>query len=220
MVTPQIMQRWRTAMRGRGRELEQSAQRFANLLGLMAHLRSPDGCPWDREQSLASLRQYIQEEAGEVVSAIDHVLEIEAQLRQAHGAPAASPEPPEGEDRARTDKKGHTIAHHPHRTDFDAAHSASGAPLPDQLTDAERQELDNAYAHLSEEIGDLLLQSAFLGDILQGMGRPGVGRSLQLIVNKLIHRHPHVYGDREVADSAEVLKNWEAIKRAERSSEE
>jgi len=218
MVTPEIMQRWRTALIGRERELEDSALGFSNLLGLMAHLRSPDGCPWDREQSLASLRQYIREEAGEVVSAIDRVLEIEARLRQAHGMPAADPAPPDGEDKARTDKKGHTIAHHPHRAEFNAAHSASGAPLPDQLADTEREQLDSAYAHLHEEIGDLLLQSAFLGDILWAMGRPGVDHSLKLIVNKLIHRHPHVYGDREVSDSAEVLKNWEDIKRAERNA--
>ena len=216
MVTPEIMQRWRAALAGREQQIEDSALGFSNLLGLMAHLRSPDGCPWDREQSLASLRQYIREEAEEVTSAIDQVLEVEAQLRQAHGLAAADPQPPDGEDRARTDKKGHTIAHHPHRADFDAANSASGAPRPAELTDAEREELDAAYAHLHEEIGDLLLQSAFLGDILQAMGRPGVAHSLELIVNKLIHRHPHVYGDREVADSAEVLKNWEAIKREER----
>jgi len=47
------------------------------------------------------------------------------------------------------------------------------------------------------------------------MGRPGVGHSLELLIAKLIHRHPHVYGDREVIDSAEVLRNWEEIKRAE-----
>jgi len=215
MLTPEIVELWRQATAGREGELAAAASGFKNLLSQMAHLRSPEGCPWDREQSLASLRQYILEEAGEVVEAIDGVLKIEAEIRGAHNVPPANPDPPEGDDRARTEKKGHTIAHHPHRDDFKAEHSAAGAPLPDVMTSDERQALDEAYAHLHKEIGDLLLQSAFLGDILVAMGRPGTDHSLELIVDKLIFRHPHVYGDREVADSAEVLVNWEALKKEE-----
>ena len=155
MLTPEIVELWRQATAGREGELAAAASGFKNLLSQMAHLRSPEGCPWDREQSLASLRQYILEEAGEVVEAIDGVLKIEAEIRGAHNVPPANPDPPEGDDRARTEKKGHTIAHHPHRDDFKAEHSAAGAPLPDVMTSDERQALDEAYAHLHKEIGDL-----------------------------------------------------------------
>jgi NTP pyrophosphatase (non-canonical NTP hydrolase) len=216
MLDPEIIERWRAATADRGAQLGAAAAGFSRLLSLMAHLRSPDGCPWDREQSLASLRQYVREEAGEVAGAIDAILALEDRLRESRGLPVANPQPAEGEDRAKTDKKGHTIGHHPHRPDFDPAASASGAPLPPELTDEEREELSALYRHLSAEIGDLLLQAAFLGDILVAMDRPGVEGSLELIVEKLIRRHPHVYGDREVADSAEVLKNWEEIKRTEK----
>jgi len=215
MITPEIIARWRAATAQRGEQLEAAALGFSNLLGLMAHLRSSDGCPWDREQSLASLRQYVREEAGEVAGAIDAILALEDELRASRSLPPANPAPAEGEDRAKTDKKGLTIGHHPHRSDFDPSASASGAPRPAELTAAEREELATAYQHLSAEIGDLMLQAAFLGDILIAMGRPGVEGSLKLIVEKLIRRHPHVYGNREVADSAEVLKNWEEIKRGE-----
>lgn len=218
MIAPEILKRWRVATAGREDQLARAAHGFNDLLSLMAHLRGSDGCPWDREQSLASLRQYVREEAGEVASAIDAILALEDRLRSTHGLAPANPEAPDGEDRARTAKKGLTIGHHPHRPDFVATASASGAPLPSPLSAEEQAELDAAYRDLHAEIGDLMLQAAFLGDILVGMGRPGVEGSLRLIVEKLIRRHPHVYGDREVADSAEVLQNWEEIKREERDS--
>ncbi len=215
MPTPEIERRWREAVRGRADEIEAAGASFTDVLRLMAHLRSADGCPWDREQSLASLRQYVREEADEVCEAIDRILALEEELRHRHGQPPADPSPPAGQDKARTSKKGHTIGHHPHRDDFDAAVSASGAPLPAELTAEQQRELDGLYRELYKELGDLLLQAAFQGDILHAMGRPGVGHSLELLIAKLIHRHPHVYGDREVIDSAEVLRNWEEIKRAE-----
>ena len=210
-----IEERWREAARGREDEIKAAGDSFSNVLRLMAHLRGADGCPWDREQSLASLRQYVREEADEVCQAIDHILALEDALRDRYGITAADPSPPTDEDRARTDRKGLSIGHHPHREGFDATASASGAPVPSELTETEQRELDALYEELHKELGDLLLQAAFQGDILEAMGRPGVGRSLELLIAKLIHRHPHVYGDRQVADSAEVLRNWEAIKRGE-----
>lgn len=216
MIDPRIRERWNVAARGKEDMLAAAAENFSDLLKLMADLRGPLGCPWDREQSLASLRQYVREEADEVCRAIDAVLECEARLRDAAGLPPANPEPPQDEDRARTATKGLSIAHHPHHADFDPAASASGAPLPQSFSAEERAELDRHYYELTKELGDLLLQSAFLGDILLAMGRPGVDACLGAIITKLIRRHPHVYGDFVVADSADVLKNWEKIKQAER----
>jgi NTP pyrophosphatase (non-canonical NTP hydrolase) len=216
MVDPHIRERWELAARGREEAIAASAQGFTDLLQLMADLRSPQGCPWDREQSLASLRQYVREEADEVCAAVDEILAYEAQLRAQAGLDAADPAPPDGDEKARTEKKGWSIAHHPHRADFRAEASASGAPLPAQLTVEERAELDRRYYELRKELGDLLLQPAFMGDILQAMGRGGVELSLQALLEKLIRRHPHVYGDAAVADSAGVLANWERIKQAER----
>ena len=124
--------------------------------------------------------------------------------------------PPEATDKARNAKKGHTIAHHPHRPDFDSRNSASGAPLPGNLSAGDRERLDSLYDALFDELGDVMLQGAFLGEILTAMGRGGLERGLEHICEKLIRRHPHVYGDREVSGSAEVLNNWEEIKKQER----
>ena len=220
MIDEKVLARWRTATQGREQQVERCARNYGRLVSLMADLRSPAGCPWDVEQSLASLRQYIREEADEVVSAIDDILLLENELRASRSLPCDNPLPPEGADKARTGKKGHTIAHHPHRPDFSATASASGAPLPSDLTKAEQQQRNALYAELVEEIGDLALQSVFLGDILLGMGRPGLDHSLEQIVQKLIRRHPHVYGDVDAADSAEVLSNWQKIKLQEKKQRE
>ena len=216
MVTPEVRKRWLAAAVGREDGLESAREELGNLFMLMADLRSPTGCPWDREQSLASLRQYVREEADEVCEAIDAVLEYERELRAQAGLPPASPEPPGSEDKARTKDKGLSIAHHPHREDFDPAASAAGAPMPDALPEKQRAELENLYADLRKEMGDLLLQAFFLGDILHGMERGGVQDAAAAIVRKLIHRHPHVYSDTDAKDSAQVLKNWDKIKQAER----
>jgi NTP pyrophosphatase (non-canonical NTP hydrolase) len=220
MIDEAVLARWRNATQGREQQVERSAQWYGYLVSLMADLRSPGGCPWDLEQSLASLRQYVREEADEVVSAIDDILLYEAELRSQHGLKPARPEAPEDMDRARTAKKGHSIAHHPHHSDFSAAASAAGAPLPARLSDEEVARRDELYGELVEEIGDLALQSVFLGDILLAMGRPGLDGSLEQIVNKLIRRHPHVYGDVEAHDSAQVLANWQQIKEAEKKQHE
>ncbi len=219
MITPEIEARWRQAIAGREDQTAAAVSAFGNLVRLMADLRSPAGCPWDREQSLSSLRQYVMEEAGEVCQAIDAILEKEAQLRRAAGIPAANPEPPEAEDKARTATKGLSIAHHPHHAGFDPSASAAGAPLPSSHSTADASELDKLYANLFKEMGDLLLQAVFLGEILQAMGRGGVERAARAIVDKLIHRHPHVYGNITADDSASVLVNWEKIKQAERLAE-
>ena len=76
-----------------------------------------------------------------------------------------------------------------------------------------RNELD---AELLEELGDVLLQVAFHARIAEQDGRFDLARVADAISGKLIHRHPHVFGETQVADAAEVLRNWESIKAAEK----
>lgn len=116
------------------------------LRDIIAKLRSPNGCPWDREQTHASLRAGLIEEAYEVVEAINT-----------------------GDD-----------------------------------------------ANLCEELGDLLLQPIFHAQIATEEGRFTFDDVTRTIVEKLIRRHPHVFGEDRCADSAEVLRKWEDIKRAEK----
>jgi MazG family protein len=108
-------------------------------------LRAPGGCPWDQEQTHATLRPGLLEEAYEVVAAIDS-----------------------GDD-----------------------------------------------ANLCEELGDLLLQVVFHADIGRTDGRFDFDAVARSIGEKLVRRHPHVFGDSHCADSAEVLKRWDEIKHAE-----
>ena len=117
------------------------------LARIMAALRGPDGCPWDRQQTRESLRHYLIEEAYEAVAAIE-----------------------------RGDGGG-----------------------------------------LQEELGDLLLQVLFQAQLGQEEGSfslADVGRTLR---DKLVRRHPHVFGEAHARDAAEVLRNWEAIKQQERA---
>jgi NTP pyrophosphatase (non-canonical NTP hydrolase) len=210
-----VRERWERARAQRPEQFAAATALFADALALMADLRGPGGCPWDREQSLASLRQYVREEADEVCSAIDRILEYEAQLRQDAGLDAADPNTPDADDKARTPKKGQTIAHHPHHADFNAGNSAAGAPLP-ELTADQADQRNSLYAELTEELGDLLLQPLFQGDILYALGYPGVEGSLSALIEKLVRRHPHVYGEGVASNSAEVLANWEKIKEGEK----
>ncbi|HYP87051.1 MAG TPA: nucleoside triphosphate pyrophosphohydrolase [Polyangiaceae bacterium] len=124
---------------------EQQGESYPRLVAIMQRLLAPDGCPWDREQTYASLRKYVLEEACEVIDAID-----------------------------------------------------SGRP------DA-----------LQDELGDLLLQVVFLGELARRDGRFGPDDVVRGIVEKLVRRHPHVFGDTEVSGSDEVLTNWDKIKLTE-----
>ncbi len=73
--------------------------------------------------------------------------------------------------------------------------------------------------HLREELGDVLLQVVFHADIEEDAGRFDLDGVADGIAKKLILRHPHVFGDVAVEDSAEVLRNWDAIKRKEKHQE-
>jgi MazG family protein len=116
------------------------------LLKVMAKLRSPKGCPWDREQDHQSLRRHAIEEVYELIDAIE-----------AHD-------------------------------DFEMA----------------------------EELGDLLLQVVFHCQLAKERGAFNFEKVTQTLVDKLIRRHPHVFGATKVKNVDEVWANWEKIKRAEK----
>jgi tetrapyrrole methylase family protein/MazG family protein len=124
------------------------AASFEAFQEVIAHLRAPDGCPWDREQDYATLRGYLLEECYEVVQALD-----------------------------------------------------------DRDEDA-----------LGEELGDLLFQIVFLARIAKERGRFTIDDVVRGIAEKMVRRHPHVFGGESAADADEVLRNWEAIKRREKES--
>jgi tetrapyrrole methylase family protein/MazG family protein len=128
-------------------EPSSSAQAMDRLLDLMARLRAPGGCAWDREQTPAMLKPQMLEECYEVIEAID-----------------------------------------------------SGSP-----------------AHLTEELGDLLLHVVFQAQIAREAGQFAFADVANGIADKLIRRHPHVFGDAKVADAAGVVTQWHELKKAEKS---
>jgi MazG family protein len=123
-----------------------ASEAIDRLLSIMARLRAPDGCPWDLEQTLETLRPYVLEETYEVLEALDD------------GDPAA------------------------HR----------------------------------EELGDLLLQIVFQARLREEAGTFAFADVADAISDKLVSRHPHVFGDGQVKDAEEVLKQWAALKREEK----
>ncbi len=117
-----------------------------DLLKVMAKLRSPKGCPWDREQTHMSLRRHAIEEVYELIDAIE-----------AHDNP-----------------------------------------------------------EMAEELGDLLLQIVFHCQMAGERGAFDFEKVCRLLVDKLVRRHPHVFGKTKVKNVDEVWANWEKIKRAEK----
>lgn len=122
--------------------------KFEDLIDIMEKLRSKDGCPWDREQNLESLKPYLIEEAYEVLEAME-----------------------EG---------------------------------PEKLKD---------------ELGDLLLQIIFQSQIMKEEGKFDIFDVIDILSSKLRRRHPHVFSDTLVKDSNEVSKNWDEIKKKEKTHE-
>jgi len=120
--------------------------KFDTLVGIIARLRGPDGCPWDRKQTHASLRENLLSECYEVLAALD----------------------------------------------------------------------DGDTDQLGEELGDLLLQIVLHAQIASEAGEFTLGDVVHSITTKLIHRHPHIFGNRTVADAEEVMLNWEELKEEER----
>jgi MazG family protein len=144
----------------RATDHERAGALFEQSAAIMARLRAPGGCPWDREQSFDSIRKYTLEEAYEVFDAIE-------------------------------------------RRDF---------------------------PHLAEELGDLLLQVLFYAEMAANEGHFTIADVLEHLNNKLVRRHPHVFGEEASraagnradvdaaveGSSAAVLRNWEEIKAAEK----
>jgi MazG family protein len=122
---------------------------FDQLVELMTTLRGAQGCPWDRKQTLGTLKPFVIEESYEVVDAIDR----------------------------------------------------------------------NDRAALAEELGDFLLQAVFIAEITREEGSFDIYDAVTAIHDKLVRRHPHVFGDVKADDAEQVLVNWEKLKNEERKAE-
>jgi ATP diphosphatase len=123
-----------------------TGERFERAVSIMARLRGPGGCPWDREQNFDSIKPYTLEETYEVLEAIDN-------------------------------------------RDWD---------------------------ELRGELGDLLLQVLFYSQMAKEDSHFSIDDVLDRLSTKLINRHPHVFGDVTAETSADVLRNWEALKAEEK----
>jgi nucleoside triphosphate diphosphatase len=121
---------------------------FERAVSIMARLRGPDGCPWDREQTFDTIKPYTIEETYEVLEAIDN----------------------------------------------------------------------RDWRELSNELGDLLLQVLFYAQMAREQGDFSIDDVLENLSDKLVRRHPHVFGDAKADTSSEVLRNWEALKQQEKQS--
>ena len=122
---------------------------FKDLVDLMERLRAPNGCPWDREQTYATLAPMLLEEAYEAFEAVEDARE--------------------------------------------------GRP-----------------AELRDELGDLLFQIVFYAQVAKERGEFNMDDVIAAIHEKMVRRHPHVFGDVTAEDSATVLLNWETMKAEER----
>jgi MazG family protein len=123
-----------------------TGERFERLVGIMARLRAPGGCPWDREQNFDTIKPYLLEETYEVFDAIDQ----------------------------------------------------------------------RDWPNLAEELGDLMLQAVFFAQMASEEGKFRIDDSLDAISEKLIRRHPHVFGDGSAKTSDDVKRRWDEIKADEK----
>jgi len=123
-----------------------TGERFQRAVSIMARLRAPGGCPWDREQTFDSIKPYTLEETYEVLEAIDN----------------------------------------------------------------------RDWEELTGELGDLLLQVLFYAQMAKEQGTFSIDEVLDRLSNKLVDRHPHVFGEVKAETSSDVLRNWEALKAEEK----
>ncbi|HEV8525083.1 MAG TPA: nucleoside triphosphate pyrophosphohydrolase [Terriglobales bacterium] len=123
-----------------------TGEKFERAVAIMERLRSPGGCPWDREQTFDSIKPFTLEETYEVLEAIDN-------------------------------------------RDWD---------------------------ELTNELGDLLLQVLFYAQMAREEQRFSIDDVLDRLSNKLVGRHPHVFGDVKAETAAAVLRNWESLKAEEK----
>ena len=127
--------------------MEKKYKNLEELIDVVAKLRAPDGCPWDREQTHTSLRPNMLEEAYEAVDAID----------------------------------------------------------------------ENDMAHLREELGDVLLQVLLHSQIASESNEFTLDDVAKELKEKLIHRHPHVFGTAKINNADDVLKIWDKLKSEEKT---
>ena len=127
--------------------ISESGEKFTELVRIMALLRAPGGCPWDRKQTFDTIKTYLLEESYEVMDAID-------------------------------------------RRDWPG---------------------------LAEELGDLLLQPVFFAEMAAEDGLFTIADSLDAINQKLIRRHPHVFGDANAETPEDVKQRWDEIKNQEKA---
>jgi MazG family protein len=123
-----------------------TGERFERAVSIMARLRGPGGCPWDREQTFDSIKPYTVEETYEVLEAIDN----------------------------------------------------------------------RDWNELPAELGDLLLQVLFYSQMANEQDKFSIDDVLDRLSDKLVSRHPHVFGEVKAETSSDVLRNWEAIKTKEK----
>ena len=124
-----------------------TGEKFERAVNIMARLRAPGGCPWDREQTFDSIKPYTLEETYEVFEAIEN----------------------------------------------------------------------RDWQELPGELGDLLLQVLFYAEMAKEAGYFSIDDVVDRLSDKLVQRHPHVFGDTKADTSREVIRNWEALKKAEAS---
>jgi tetrapyrrole methylase family protein/MazG family protein len=126
--------------------LSKDLSKFDTLVEIIARLRAPDGCPWDRQQTHTTLRSNLLSECYEVLESLD-----------------------EGDS-----------------------------------------------SRLCEELGDLILQIVLHAQIAADKNEFQIDDVIKSITEKIIHRHPHVFGSAKASDAEEVMHNWEALKQEER----
>jgi MazG family protein len=128
----------------------EAGSKFEQLVRLMARLRAPGGCPWDRKQTFDTIKTYLLEETYEVMEAIDQ----------------------------------------------------------------------RDWTGLAEELGDLLLQPVFFAEMAAEQGLFTISDSLDAINEKLIRRHPHVFGDATAETAEDVKQRWDEIKKGEKAAQD
>jgi len=145
-------------------------------------------CPWDRQQTHASLERHLLEETYEVLEAIDVLGQVE--------------------------KRGDAVPEHEHDPATQAYPEAGARPEGDPAAEAEAER--QAVLHLEEELGDLLFQVFLHSRLAAEEGRFTIADVARSLRDKLVSRHPHVFGDVEARDAATVVANWEHLKKQEK----
>lgn len=169
------------------------AQELHRSVELMHQLRQE--CPWDAEQTHGSLRRYLLEETHEVLEVLDELVAAgaDADLGVEYGNDLGDSTDPDSAGSHRTD----------------------GGDTGDDLM-ANEDRLDRAYVDLEEELGDLWFQILFQAEIAAEAGRFSIADVARSVHDKLVQRHPHVFGSVDAPDAAAVERNWESIKKQEK----